>query len=124
MIDCPDDCRPEGDRILRKDQKTARKGHVCDMCGCSGIAPGDRDDTLVVIDEDTGRFAIKRYCLNATACLLESEAAELANAEEMRKATDEFWAAWVDGQCNRCGNTGLLGDDENAVRCPDCREKA
>lgn len=77
-----------------------------------------------MIDEDTGRFAIKRYCLNATACLLESEAAELANAEEMHKGSDEFWADWVDGQCNRCGNIGLLGDDENAVRCPDCTEMA
>lgn len=77
-----------------------------------------------MIDEDTGRFAIKRYCLNATACLLESEEAELANAEEMRKGSDEFWADWVDGQCNRCGNIGLPGDDENAVRCSDCTEMA
>lgn len=41
MLDCPDDCQPVGDRILREAQKTARKGHVCDLCGCSGIAsPG------------------------------------------------------------------------------------
>ncbi|MCJ2007022.1 hypothetical protein [Methylobacterium sp. J-092] len=122
-----EDCEPVGDKILSSTEHTARKVHVCSLCDCAGIQPGDRYLKVVAIAEDDGAFTITRLCKKegeaSVACISATEQAREAEVEAMNDAAAEGWREWAKNQCGHCFDTGLIGTDEHAVACPHCAGK-